>query len=159
YWRNDGVPLWKNADRIAPEEANYQPTVEDARTLTEAIARRLGLDVSYLVPAYEDFWHHVAQERALAINVNPRDSKLEDPETRARLARVFERGLSQIVGFALPVENAGGHHWRSEHWVTRSGSLFLLPGDSSMGFRLPLNSLPFVPPQARSFVPPPDPFA
>ena len=58
----------------------------------------------------------------------------------------------------LPVEK-GTSHWLSEHWTTRSGHLFLLPGDSSIGFRLPLNALPYVPPQARSFVPPPDPFA
>ncbi|HWX90884.1 MAG TPA: transglutaminase family protein, partial [Rhizomicrobium sp.] len=58
----------------------------------------------------------------------------------------------------LPVEK-GSRDWQSEHWTTRSGHLFLLPGDSAIGFRLPLNSLPHVPPQARSFVPPPDPFA
>ncbi len=162
YWRADGVPLWKNADRIAAEHLDHQPTVEDAMALTESVARRLGLDSTYLMPAFEDFWHHVREERALAVNVTPRDSKLEDPETRARLARVFERGLTQIVGYALPVEARYGdlgRTWHSEHWVTRSGSLFLLPGDSSMGFRLPLNSLPFVPPAARNFVPPPDPFA
>ena len=158
YWRTDGVPLWKSVDRIAPEKANYQPTIEDAKALIDAIAGKLGLDTSYAIPAYEDFWHHLAQERALAANVDPRDSKLEDPELRARLARVFERGLSHAVGYALPVE-MGVHSWISEHWTTRSGHLFLLPGDSAIGFRLPLNSLPYVPPQQRSFVPPPDPFA
>ena len=162
YWRADGVPLWKNPERIAAEHMDHQPTVEDARAMTAAIARRLGLDATYMVPAFEDFWHHVREERALAVNVSPSDSKLEDPETRARLARVFERGLTQIVGYALPVEaryGGLGRTWHSERWVTRSGSLFLLPGDSSMGFRLPLNSLPYVPPAARNYVPPPDPFA
>jgi len=158
FWRADGVPVWKSGDRIAAEHKNYQPSLPDARSLTEAIARKLGLDGSFIVPAFEDFWHHLAQERQLANNVDPRDSKLEDPELRARLARVFERGLSREAGFVLPVEK-GANRWRSEHWTTRSGHLFLIPGDSAIGFRLPLNSLPYVPPEARTFVPPPDPFA
>ncbi len=158
YWRADGVPLWKSAERIAAESKDHQPSLTDAQALIAAIAQKLGLEDSYIVPAFEDFWHHLAQERQLAANVDPRDSKLEDPELRARLARVFERGLSRAVGYILPVEK-GLKHWVSEHWTTRSGHLFLLPGDSAIGFRLPLNSLPYVPPQARTFVPPPDPFA
>jgi len=158
YWRTDGVPLWTAADRIAAEGRDYQPTLPDAQALIQAIGTGLGLDDSYVVPAFEDFWHHLAQERQLAANVDPRDSKLEDPELRARLARVFERGLSHAVGYVLPVE-MGTQRWLSEHWTTRSGHLFLLPGDSAIGFRLPLNSLPYVAPQNRSFVPPPDPFA
>ena len=158
YWRTDGVPLWRNPARIAAEHKDHAPTVSDARILIDAIAQKLGLDISYTIPVYEDFWHHLAQERQLAANVDPRDSKLEDPELRARLARVFERGLSHAVGFVLPLEK-GTRCWQSEHWTTRSGHLFLLPGDSSIGFRLPLNSLPYVPPQARTFVLPPDPFA
>ena len=72
---------------------------------------------------------------------------------------MFERGLTQAVGYVLPVEKGTAAAGCREHWTTRSGHLFLLPGDSAIGFRLPLNSLPYVPPQARSFVPPPDPFA
>jgi uncharacterized protein (DUF2126 family)/transglutaminase-like putative cysteine protease len=158
YWRADGVPLWKSADHIAAEKADHQPTLTDAQALIAAIAERLSLDGSYIVPAFEDFWHHLREERALAANVDPRDSKLDDPELRARLARVFERGLSQAVGYVLPLEK-GVHRWLSEHWTTRSGHLFLLPGDSAIGFRLPLNALPYVPPEARTFIPPPDPFA
>src|SRR6201996_57259 len=158
FWRADGVPLWKNPARIAQEGRAYKPTLADARVLIDTVAEKLGLDTSYTIPAYEDFWHHLAQERQLAANVDPRDSKLEDPELRARLARVFERGLSNAVGFVLPLEK-GAQRWLSEHWTTRSGHLFLLPGDSSIGFRLPLNALPYVPQEARMFVPPPDPFA
>ena len=158
YWRADGVPLWKNPERIAPEQANYQPTAEDARLLTESIARRLGLDPSYATPAFEDFWHHVGKERALPDNVAPTAPKLDDKEERARLSRVFERGLAQAVGYVLPVERSLQGGWLSEHWKTRSGRIQLIPGDSSMGLRLPLNSLPYLPPAARSFVPPPDPF-
>ena len=82
-------------------------------------------------------------------------SKLDDKEERVRLARVFERGLGQPVGYVLPVERSLQGAWLSEHWKTRSGRIQLIPGDSAIGFRLPLNSLPYVPPAARSFVPPP----
>ena len=167
YWRADGKPLWKNAERIAPEKADYRPTTEDALALTQAIAQRLGIASSYAIPAYEDFWHHLGKERALAVNVDPINSKLDSAEERARLARVFERGITQTVGYVLPVEARYGgpksgtplRTWHSEHWKTRSSRLYLLPGDSAIGFRLPLDSLPYVPPEARSFVPPPDPFA
>ena len=158
YWRADGLPIWKNADRIAPEHTNHNPTVEDARLLTEAVAAKLGLDPSYATPAFEDFWHHVGKERALPDNVAPTDPKLDDKEERARIARVFERGLAQPVGYVLPVERSLQGGWLSEHWKTRSGRIQLIPGDSAMGLRLPLNSLPHIPPSARSFVPPPDPF-
>ena len=76
----------------------------------------------------------------------------------ARIARVFEHGLAQPVGYVLPVERSLQGGWLSEHWKTRSGRIQLIPGDSAMGLRLPLNSLPYIPPSARSFVPPPDPF-
>src|SRR5450432_1461626 len=77
YWRADGIPIWKNAERIAPEQANYHPTVEDARQLTEAVAKKLGLDPSYATPAFEDFWHHVGKERALPDNVGDLDDSEE----------------------------------------------------------------------------------
>src|SRR5258706_3591439 len=146
YWRGDGLPLWRDPQRIAAERANYRPTDEDARELARGIARRLDLDPDYAMPAYENPWHYLAREQALPTNVDPFDSKIQDPEERARLARVFERGLTKPAGFVLPLQcwnAADRRRWRSERWLTRSGRLMLVPGDSAAGLRLPLESLPW----------------
>lgn len=161
YWRGDGVPLWRDAERVARETKDYEPSIADARILVTGIARRLDVNPAYAMEAYEDPWHYIGKERQLPINVDPLGSKLEDPELRARLARVFERGLSKPTGFVLPVQRWNApdkRRWRSERWATRAGRLQLVPGDSPAGFRLPLASLPWLPPTARPFVPPPDPF-
>ncbi len=41
-------------------------------------------------------------------NVDPFDSRLEDPQERARLARVFEQGLERVVGYVLPLARDAG---------------------------------------------------
>jgi len=162
YWRGDGMPLWHDAARIARERADHAPSAGDAGRLASGIARRLDLNPDCAMPAYEDPWHYIAKERALPINVDVFDSKLEDPEERTRLATVFERGLRQPVGFVLPVQRWNARdqrRWRSERWATRSGRLLLVPGDSPVGFRLPLGALPWLTEAMREPVFPPDPFA
>jgi uncharacterized protein (DUF2126 family) len=161
YWRGDGVPLWRDPKRIASERDDYRPTDEDARRLVHGIARRLDIHPDYAMPAYEDPWHYLAKEQALPTNVSPFDSKIEDAEERSRLARVFERGLKKPVGFVLPLQRwnaADRRRWRSERWRTRSGRLLLMPGDSPVGFRLPLESLPWIPVVDRDVLQPQDPF-
>ncbi|MEI9995577.1 MAG: transglutaminase family protein [Rhizomicrobium sp.] len=161
YWRGDGVPLWRDVERVAREAEDYKPTADDARMLIQGIARRLDVNPAYAVPAFEDPWHYLGKEAALPSNVDPLDSKLEDAEERARLARVFERGLNSVAGYVLPVQRWNApdkRRWRSERWTTRSGRLQLIPGDSPVGYRLPLDALPWLPEAARPFVPPPDPF-
>ena len=161
YWRGDGLPLWRDTDRIAAENADHAPSAEDALALAHGIARRLDINPGYVMPAHEDPWHYLAKERALPANVDPFDSKIEDPEERTRLATVFERGLRKPTGFVLPVQRWNApdrRRWRSDRWATRSGKLLLLPGDSPVGFRLPLGSLPWISPVHRDFVQPQDMF-
>ena len=163
YWRADGKSIWRNPDLIATEKKDLKPTVEDAGHLAAGVAKRLDIEEECAQPAYEDPWHFLAKEQGLPENLDPLDSKLEDPEERARLARVFQRGLGNPSGFVLPVQrwNAkdGRPRWRSERWKFRKGRIFLVPGDSPVGFRLPLGGLPYIQPSRYPFVVPADPFA
>jgi len=162
YWRDDGVPLWRDAGRIARERGDGNATQDDAMALARGIARRIGIDSEYVVPAYEDEETFREKETALPVNVTTVDSKLEDLEESGRLARAFSRGLNTPAAFVLPLQRwnaADLRRWRSEKWSTRVGRLQLVPGDSAAGFRLPLGSLPWLAPNDRPFIAPPDPFA
>ncbi len=149
YWRKDGKPIWKNPDLIASEAGSKEVGPEDAKTLLRGIAENLDLTPEYVVPAFEDPAEWILREADLPDNVTPENSELKDAEARNRLARVFERGLTEPSGYILPVQawqsRAMGRKWRTERWTLRRGHLFLIPGDSPVGFRLPLGKLPHVP--------------
>jgi uncharacterized protein (DUF2126 family) len=161
YWRKDGVPIWKNADLIARIESPRKADITDAERFAEATATRLGLGADYVLPAFEDPNHWLQKEAALPPNVEPGDSKLSDPEERARMARVFDQGLNTPKGFVLPIQrwNAEASRWRSERWKLRRGNLFLVPGDSPLGLRLPISSLPYIPPSDYPYLVEQDPLA
>jgi uncharacterized protein (DUF2126 family) len=162
YWRGDGKPLWRNHDLIASEVSEGGADIATAETFMKELATTLGVPQDYTLPAFEDPMPYIGREARLPENVDPLDSKIEDPEERARIARVFERGLTTPVGFALPIQRAqasarGG--WHSEKWSFRRGRLFLAPGDSPVGYRLPLGSLPWIPAADYPYYNPLDPFA
>ena len=161
YWRKDGVPIWKNSDLIAKIENPRKADIVDAERFAEATATKLGLSSDYVVPAFEDPGHWLQREAALPPNVDPGDSRLADPEERARMARVFDQGLNTPKGFVLPIQrwNAQASRWRSERWNLRRGNLFLMPGDSPMGLRLPISSLPHIPPADYPYIVEQDPLA
>ena len=161
YWRGDGQPLWQAAGLIANEALDLDPSAADAESLIAGIAIRLGVDPDHATPAYEDPLHFLAKEHHLPINVTPEDNRLADPEARARLARVFHRGLNKPSGYALPIQRWNAHderRWASERWALRGDHLILAPGDSPVGFRLPLESLPWLSRLDYSYVEPSDPF-
>ena len=147
YWRKDGVPIWKNSDLIADIEGPHEAKVEEAQNFAEKTAERLGVDSEFVMPAFEDPGHWLQKEAGLPPNVDPSDSKLSDPEERARMARVFDKGLTEPRGFVLPIQrwNADAGKWKSERWQLRRNNLFLTPGDSPLGLRLPIASLPHIP--------------
>jgi uncharacterized protein (DUF2126 family)/transglutaminase-like putative cysteine protease len=152
YWRRDGKPIWRNEKLVAEEGLDTKPTAEQAQRLLQGIARTLGVDPDLAQPAFEDPAEWILREGKLPDNVSPENSKLKDPEERARLARVFGRGLTEPAGYVLPIQRwqgpASGPRWRSEQWRFRRGRLFLVPGDSPVGFRMPLGGLPHVPPSS-----------
>ncbi len=160
YWRKDGVPVWEDDALIGDEAQDYGHTHEDAERFIHEFARQMEVDDRYVIPAFEDPVKYALRERELPINVDPLDSKLEDAEERARLLRVFERGLNTPVGFVLPVERNytyDGPAWHSGMWMLRARRLYLTPGDSPLGLRLPLESLPWVRTEQYPFIHAADP--
>ena len=156
YWRKDGVPIWEREDLMGTEEKDYGFTHKDAQELSEELTRQLGVDRKYINPAYEDPVKYALRERELPVNVDPLDSKLDDPQEREQLLRVFNRGLNNPVGFVLPLEKQPWG-WQSGLWMLRGKQLYLMPGDSPLGLRLPLESLPWAKQEDLDPTIPPDP--
>jgi len=161
YWRRDGNAVWANSDYLAREDKDYGHGPEEAEKFTTALARRLKVPEDYVRAAFEDPWHYIRKERLLPINVDPLDNKLEDEEERARLADVFDRGLDIPRGFVLPISRRheqSGPVWQSSGWPMRRERLYLMPGDSAIGYRLPLPSLPWVDDASYPYIYEQDPF-
>jgi uncharacterized protein (DUF2126 family)/transglutaminase-like putative cysteine protease len=146
YWRKDGEPIWRNKELIADEAKNYAFKSLEAQRFIAALARRLEVDPALALPGYEDAWYYMLRERRLPVNVDPLANRLEDPEERKRISRIFDQGLNTIIGYALPIQRNwvdGQARWVSGPWFLRREHLYLIPGDSPMGYRLPLDSLPW----------------
>ncbi len=161
YWRTDGVPVWHDDAWVADESVRGDYTAADAHTFLLALGQRLQVDTQYIIPAYEDVWTLLSQERHLPPNVTPQTSQLDDPEGRERLARALERGLGEVVGYVLPFDcrRFSPPRWVTGPWPFRTGELFLQPGDSPIGLRLPLDALPWIEPEQYPHIVDPDPFA
>ena len=148
FWRADGDTCWKNPKLLADEREKHQYSNEDAKNFIERLTEKLELDKKYITPGYEDTWYYLWRERRLPVNVDPFDSKLDDELERARLRRVFTQGLDEVVGYVLPIKRNNANYlkpsWESGPWFMRDERMYLMPGDSAMGYRLPLDSLPWV---------------
>ncbi len=146
-WRADGQPCWNDPTLFADEREPHRYTDADAQAFIAALTRRLQLDPDRVQPAYEDTFYYLWRERRLPVNVDPFDSRLDDELERMRLRRVCQQGLETAVGYLLPLKReliAGepSPRWISGRWFLRDERLYLVPGDSPMGWRLPLDSLP-----------------
>ncbi len=143
--RADGEPLWKNPDWFARSGEPHAATIEDGETFMRTLLSVLELSDSGLIPGYEDAWYYMWRERRLPGNVDPLKNKIEDKLERDRLSRVFRKGLGAKVGWVVPLGH-DGTAFTTGRWFLREENCFLYPGDSAMGLRLPLDSLPWFDP-------------
>lgn len=165
FWRKDGQPIWQNPALFADERKPCNYTSADAQRFVQTLAGKLGLATNYITPGFEDTWYYLWRERRLPVNVDPFDSRLDDAMERERLRRVFMQGLDSVVGYVLPLQTQEaraakeakttqgnpapspaltGSKWSTGPWFFRDERMYLMPGDSPMGYRLPLDSVPWV---------------
>ena len=159
FWRKDGQLIWRDDSLLADDRENYGHSDKEAQRFLTQFARLLEIKAKHVIPAYEDAWYYMWRERRLPTNVDPLESRLEDKEERARLAKIFNQGLNRVAGYVLPIQRslAGDRRWASGPWFLRPEHLFLTPGDSPIGLRLPLDSVPWVTRSDYPYVNPPDP--
>ncbi|WP_124949430.1 transglutaminase family protein [Sulfuriferula thiophila] len=159
FWRTDGEPIWHEPDLVASQPQEITPL--QLFSFAKQLCEQLGLSHKYLIPAYEDPWLALDTESRLPTNVDPHDADLSNPDERSRLAQQLRQGISAIAGFVLPIKagDTAKPGWLSSVWPLRHPRLYLIPGDSPLGYRLPLNSLPWVAPEQREITPEVDPFA
>jgi uncharacterized protein (DUF2126 family)/transglutaminase-like putative cysteine protease len=157
FWRTDGAPVWTDPALFAAddEEGEYGPL--DAARFMTALTAALKLPASSPIPAYEDVLLQARREQELPVNLDPLKVDLKAPEQRRRLARLLEEGLGEVVGYVLPLKPVDppqepgklpeAARWRTSAWPLKREHLYLIDGDSPLGLRLPLNSLPWVQPE------------
>lgn len=142
YWRNDGLPMWKN-DALVAKEGQTKYTFHEAEIFATELAKYLGIDTNNITPAYEDPVYWAMEEGKLPVNIDPLQVNLKDSIERRTLAQLLQKGLNNPAGYVLPLKyNVQDENWVSCAWEFRRKNCFLIPGNSAMGFRLPLDSLP-----------------
>jgi len=144
FWRKDGAPLWSDDSLAADGQRDYGLGLEQARALMEAIATETGLSPDFVIPAFEDPWPVIHAANRLPVDVDPLQYDLRDAGERARLGRLLRQGIVHPAGFALPLRpgKTGEQRWSSGRWSFHHDRLYLIPGASPQGYRLPLDTLP-----------------
>ena len=162
YWRRDGQPVWRDLGLVASERRPKTAARAQAEAFINRLALRLGVDPAHISPAYEDPLHLLGKEGEAPANADLTGADIDDPSARATMIRQLNAGASKPVGYVLPIrrwkDKGAGREWISEAWRFRRERLYLVPGDSPVGFRLPLDSLPEVDPEDFPHIVPRDPF-
>ncbi len=168
YWRTDGKPLWNDRKLFAADAGTSPacPESVDSLAFILHLAQELNLDKRFIIPAYEDVAHAINEELRWPENLDPLQADLKSTDERRRLAKLIERGIGVAVGYVLPLKalpfatKKEAHiGFRSSPWPLKREHLYLIPGDSPLGLRLPLASLPWVLPADKEEEFARDPFA
>lgn len=140
FWRKDGSPIWKNSDLLARSSETLSYSKDDAFRFLETLSLSLGVSPANIHPAYEDALYTLWEESRLPVDCDIQSVSWDDPLSRQKLAQTLVEGIATPRGFVLPL-GWGMTRWITSGWDFRLGKLYLLPGNSPIGLRLPLESL------------------
>ncbi len=165
FWRKDNEPLWNNSKLLARIDKDYKLEIKDAIRFGRYLCDLLSVSRRCCQPAYEDGFYYLMQEQNLPKNLDILAQKIKGNLDRRRLARLIDQGFTVPTGVVVPLERSTGlpveedeKTWRSSLWPMKRERITLIPGDSPMGLRLPLNDLPELAEKADKVRPQRDPF-
>ncbi len=163
-WRVDGEPCVADAsvfdDDFSDEhDKDHDPSrapraprgIADASRLIAQIAARLSIAADFVIPAYDDAFHDTWRQQRVPVNVDLNNGDAEHADS-------VDANVDTPVGFVLPLARAEDlphpagearvtSGWTTSRWPLRGERLQLAPGDSALGYRLPLDALPWVAPE------------
>ena len=150
FWRKDGIPVWKNDKWIADIHTDYQVTAKHAEAFIRKLTAKLGVSQHHVCEAYEDVFYQAWSEGSLPVDEDPMKCDLKDPLERQFLTEWLKGDPAEPTGFVLPLRWDGVRRsWVTAEWKFRRDYMFLVPGTSCMGLRLPLGSIPALSPEER----------
>ena len=143
-WRADG-PRWRNPSPVRRRTRDPHPLHQrdDAQGFIQSL-RRPGPDRPFIRPATRTPFYYLWRERRLPVNVDPFDSRLDDEMERAPAPRVRAEAGRRSWLPIQPNPHRGpalaGSPLDTGPWFFRDDRMYLIPGDSPMGCRLPLDA-------------------
>lgn len=142
-WRADGVPVWTKPKLLADPDTDLGHTLDDAKEFLTTLGEALGVPTSYVLGAREDTPYYLWKDRRMPLSDEIMEADVFEKAERERLQKLLDGDLNTPVGFVLPLHYSHAREqWVSNRWTFKSGHLVLLAGDSPIGTRLPLSSLP-----------------
>jgi uncharacterized protein (DUF2126 family)/transglutaminase-like putative cysteine protease len=138
-WRKDGRNIWHNKNLLSLFSDITEIPKNADKLFLETLTKHLGITDKNIIPTYEDAFYFMWEEGKLPVDVDPTkdDGALL---VKNKLKEILKDGKSKAIGYVLPLNNSMGT-WYTSDWNFRRNHLFLIPGNSPIGLRLPLDSL------------------
>ncbi len=140
YWRTDGEPIWKDASLFTGFTEKTTINKEKAADFLKTLTSYLGCSAERVTPVYEDTFYFLWEQGNLPLDVDPSSLDLKEVSVQQKIAEVLNQAPDTPSGFVLPIAYYQ-NKWISNPWEVRRKKVFLVPGNSPIGLRLPLNSL------------------
>ncbi|MBD0824495.1 transglutaminase family protein [Aestuariibaculum marinum] len=138
-WRKDGKKIWNNKKLFSIFSENTKIPKNADKLFLQTLTKHLGVTDKTIIPTYEDSFYFLWQESQMPLDIDPTK---EDGNmlVKEKLQQLLKDGTSKPTGYVIPLNNTG-NQWYTCNWAFRRQHLFLIPGNSPIGLRLPLDSL------------------
>lgn len=125
FWRKDGELICE------ADDSSQSTDVANLETFIKNLCSNLALDHNFVRPAFSS-----------SIDLQTLDGLEKNSKQHAEMLTLMQQHADKPCGWMLPLQfDVKSQRWLSSYWRLASEKLFLIPGDSALGFRLPLEDI------------------